>query len=128
MLDGHLWRLSEQVADRAKAKGLAGRTVTLKLKRGDFQLISRRHALREPTQLTDRIYRAARDLFDLAGNRGPFRLIGVGIADLVPEAQADLGGDLLDPLAAKRAAAEKATDAIRARFGKEAIIKGRALR
>jgi DNA polymerase-4 len=128
LLDGHLWRLSEQVADRAKAKGLAGRTVTLKLKRGDFQLISRRHALREPTQLTDRIYRAARDLFDLAGNRGPFRLIGVGIADLVPEAQADLGGDLLDPLAAKRAAAEKATDAIRARFGKEAIIKGRALR
>ena len=128
LLDGHLWRLSEQVADRAKAKALAGRTVTLKLKRGDFQLVSRRHTLSDPTQLTDRIYRAARELFDHAGTRGPFRLIGVGISDLAPEDQADRLGDLLDPDAGKRARAERAADAIRARFGKEAIIKGRSLR
>jgi DNA polymerase-4 len=128
LLDGHIWRLSEQVADRAKAKGLAGRTVTLKLKKGDFQLVTRRHALSDPTQLTDRIYRAARDLFDHAGTKGPFRLIGVGISDLAPEHQADLSGDLLDPEARRRAAAERATDAIRAKFGAEAIIKGRALR
>lgn len=128
LLDGHIWRLSEQVADRAKAKGLAGRTVTLKLKRGDFQLVTRRHALTDPTQLTDRIYRAARDLYDHAGTKGPFRLIGVGISDLAPEAQADLSADLLDPEASHRAAAERAMDAIRAKFGTDAIIKGRALR
>ena len=128
LLDGHIWRLAEQVADRAKAKHLSGRTVTLKLKRGDFQLISRRHALSDPTQLTDRIYRAARDLFDRAGTSGPFRLIGVGISDLAPEDQADLVQDLLDPDARLRAAAERATDAIRAKFGSDAIIKGRALR
>lgn len=128
ILDGHLWRLAEQVADRAKAKALSGRTVTLKLKRGDFQLVTRRHALAEPTQLTDRIYRAARDLYDHAGVRGPYRLIGVGISDLAPEAEADLSGDLLDPQAVQRAKAERAADAIRARFGHEAIIKGRALR
>ncbi|PTE15223.1 DNA polymerase IV [Pseudogemmobacter blasticus] len=128
LLDGHLWRLAEQVADRAKAKGLSGRTVTLKLKRGDFQLVTRRHGLTGPTQLADRIYRAARGLFDHAGTKGPFRLIGVGIADLAPESAADLEGDLLDPAAEKRAAAERATDMIRERFGKDAIIKGRALR
>jgi DNA polymerase-4 len=128
LLDGHLWRLAEQVADRAKAKALAGRTVTLKLKRGDFQLISRRHSLTDPTQLGDRIYRAARALFDQVGNKGPYRLIGVGISELAPETEADLSADLLDPNAGKRAAAERATDAIRARFGREAIIKGRALR
>ena len=128
LLDGHIWRLSEQVADRAKAKRLAGRTVTLKLKKGDFQLVTRRHALTDTTQLTDRIYRAARDLFDHAGTKGPFRLIGVGISDLAPEDHADLSQDLLDPDARRRAAAERATDAIRARFGAEAIIKGRALR
>ena len=128
LLDGHIWRLSEQVADRAKAKRLSGRTVTLKLKKGDFQLVTRRHALSDPTQLTDRIYRAARDLYDHAGTKGPFRLIGVGISDLAPEDQADLSQDLLDPDARRRAAAERATDAIRARFGAEAIIKGRALR
>jgi DNA polymerase IV len=128
LLDGHLWRLSEQVADRAKAKRLAGRVVVLKLKKSDFQLISRRQSLSDPTQLSDRIYRAARGMLDTAGNRGPYRLIGVGIADLAPEEQADQARDLLDPQAGQRAAAERATDAIRARFGKEAIIKGRALR
>jgi DNA polymerase-4 len=128
LLDGHLWRLAEQVADRAKAKALAGRTVTLKLKRVDFQTLTRRHSLPDATQIADRIYHTARSLFDHAGSAGPFRLIGVGISDLAPEDQADTSGDLLDPGAAKRAAAERATDAIRARFGKEAIIKGRALR
>ncbi len=128
VLDGHLWRLSEQVADRAKAKSLAGSTVTLKLKRTDFQLISRRHALGDPTQLTDRIYRAAAELFAPSAAKGPFRLIGVGISDLTTEDRADLNGDLLDPDGVKRAAAERATDAIRARFGHDAIIKGRALR
>jgi DNA polymerase-4 len=128
LLDGHIWRLSEQVADRAKAKQLSGRTVTLKLRRGDFQIVTRRQALSDPTQLTDRIYRAAKALFVNAGTKGPFRLIGVGISDLAPEAQADLSPDLLDPDAPKRAKAERAADAIRARFGQEAIIKGRALR
>ena len=127
LLDGHIWRLSEQVADRAKAKQLSGRTVTLKLKRTDFQTLTRRHSLPDPTQLTDRIYRAAAELFAHAPH-GPFRLIGVGISDLAPESAADLSGDLLDPDAGKRAKAERAADAIRAKFGAEAIIKGRALR
>lgn len=128
LLDGHLWRLAEQVADRAKAKGYAGRTVTLKLKRADFTTVTRRHALHSPTQSADRIYREGRALFDASHEAGPFRLIGVGIADLTPGDQADREGDLLDPDAGKRTAAERATDAIRARFGRDAIIKGRALR
>lgn len=128
ILDGHLWRLAEQVADRAKAKGLAGRTVTLKLKHKDFQTVTRRQGVGDATQMADRIYRVARELFDSAGKKGPFRLIGVGIADLVGEEQADLSGDLLDPDAGRRAKAERAADAIRARFGHDAIIKGRALR
>jgi DNA polymerase IV len=128
LLDGHLWRLSDQVSDRAKAKGLAGRTVTLKLKRDDFQLVTRRHALPDATQMADVIYRAVRELYDHVGSKGPYRLIGVGISDLVPEDQADRAGDLLDPDAGRRAAAERAADAIKARFGEGAIIKGRALR
>lgn len=128
LLDGHIWRLAEQVADRAKAKALSGRTVTLKLKQSDFRLLTRRHSLAGPTQLADRIYRAARDLYGPVATKGPFRLIGVGISDLAPEAEADREQDLLDPEAARRAAAERAADAIRARFGQDAIIKGRALR
>jgi DNA polymerase-4 len=128
ILDGHIWRLSEQVADRAKAKGLAGRTVTLKLKRADFRSISRRLSLPDSTQTADRIYRVSRGLFDQLADQGPFRLVGTGLSDLAPEDRADLVEDLLDPQARARRAAEKATDAIRARFGSDAILKGRALR
>lgn len=128
LLDGHLWRLAEKVSDRAKAKELAGRTVTLKLKQANFALISRRHSLRDATQLADRIYREARSLFEAVGDRGPYRLIGVGLSDLIPATDADRSGDLLDPGAVRRGQAERATDSIRARFGPEAILKGRALR
>ncbi len=128
LLDGHLWRLSEKVSDRAKAKSKAGRVVTLKLKRANFTLISRRLALRDATQMADTIYHTARGLFEQVGDQGPYRLLGVGLSDLLPEEGADLSGDLLDPQAAQRRKAERATDAIRKRFGAEAILKGRAMR
>ncbi|RXV59686.1 DNA polymerase IV [Roseovarius sp. A46] len=128
LLDGHLWRLSEKVADRAKARALAGRVVTLKLKHSDHRIITRRHALREPTQLADTLYRAARGLMDHVTAGAAWRLVGVGLSDLVAAAEADRAGDLLDPAAPRRAKAERATDAIRARFGPDAIVKGRSLR
>ena len=128
VLDGHLWRLSEQVSERAKAKDKAGRVVTLKLKTKAFKTITKRQSLHQPTQMADTIYRVARSLYDAAGNTGPFRLIGVGISDLTAAQDADREGDLLDPDACRRANAERATDKIRAKFGTDAIKKGRALR
>ncbi|NBT30859.1 MAG: DNA polymerase IV, partial [Rhodobacteraceae bacterium] len=128
LLDGHIWRLSEQVSGRAKAREMAGRVVTLKLKRGDFKALSRRISLHQPTQMTDTIYRTARALFDQVQDQGPFRLIGVGLSDIVPATDADREGDLLDPEAGKRAMAERALDKIKAKFGKDSILKGRALR
>lgn len=128
ILDGHIWRLAEKVADRAKARARAGRVVTLKLKRADHRILTRRQALSDPTQIADRIYRTARSLFDQVTGQGAYRLIGVGLSEITDAAGADLSGDLLDPGALRRAQAERATDAIRARFGSDAIVKGRALR
>ena len=128
LLDGHLWRMCEKVSDRAKAKSLAGRVVMLKLKRSNFTLITKRMSLSDPTQIADRIYRTARALFDQVGDQGPYRLLGTGISDLSPAIGADVSGDLLDPQGTKRAQAERATDAIREKFGPDAILKGRALR
>ncbi len=128
LLDGHLWRMAEKVSDRAKAKDLAGRVVTLKLKRADHSLLSRRISLRDATQLADTIYRTARGLFEHVGDEGPYRLLGCGLSDLVSAEAADLSGDLLDPQAMRRSQAERATDEIRSRFGTDAIVKGRALR
>lgn len=128
LLDGHIWRMAERVSARAKANDKAGRIVTLKLKRSNHKLLSKRQSLHQPTQLADTIYRIARALFDQVGDQGPYRLLGVGISDLVPARDADREGDLLDPGANKRAEAERATDEIRKKFGKDAILKGRALR
>lgn len=128
ILDGHIWRMAEKVASRAKATDKAGRVVTLKLKRANHKLLSRRQSLHQPTQLADTIYRTARALFDLAADQGPFRLLGVGLSDLTTADDADREGDLLDPDAGKRAEAERAVDKIKNRFGRDAIKKGRALR
>jgi DNA polymerase-4 len=128
LLDGHLWRMAEKVSGRAKAKDLSGRVVTLKLKRSDHSLLSRQISLRDATQLADTIYRSARGLFDQVGDQGPYRLLGCGLSDLQPASDADRSGDLLDPAAVKRGQAERAADRIRARFGPDAILKGRSLR
>lgn len=128
ILDGHLWRMAEKVSARAKATDKAGRVITLKLKTSDFKLITRRHSLRHPTQMADTIYRIAAGLFEKNTQRGPFRLLGVGLSEITSAADADREGDLLDPDAAKRSKAEQAADAIRAKFGADAIKKGRALR
>ena len=128
ILDGHIWRMAEKVSARAKAKDIAGRVVTLKLKTSAHKSITRRRSLHTPTQLADTIYRTARGLFDQAGDMGPFRLLGVGISQMTAAQDADKTGDLLDPDAGKRAKAEEASDIIRKKFGAKAIIKGRALR
>jgi DNA polymerase-4 len=59
--------------------------------------------------------------------RAPFRLIGIGLSDLEP-ADAAPPPDLFEADRPHRRRAEAATDEIRARFGKDAIIRGRALR
>lgn len=128
LLDGHIWRMADKVASRAKARDLAGRVIVLKLKRSNHKLLSRRLTLQEPTQMADKIYNTARALFDQLGDNGPYRLLGCGLSDLCSADLAGADGDLLDPNAAKRAEAERATDKIRARYGNDAIIKGRALR
>lgn len=128
LLDGHLWRMCEKVSDRAKAKELAGCVVTLKLKTADHKIITKRQTLEDATQLADRVYRVARALLSQIPAGQAYRLIGAGLSDLCAASQAERSGDLLDPQAHQRGAAERATDKIRKKFGEDAILKGRALR
>jgi DNA polymerase IV len=74
---------SERVSHRMLRDGLFGRTVVLKIKFADFQLISRRMAMPEPVCDATTIQHAALallDRIDLAG-RG-VRLTGVAVTDL----------------------------------------------
>ena len=128
LLDGHLWRMCEKVSDRAKAKELAGRVVTLKLKTAGHKIITKRQTLEDATQLADRVYSVSRAMLSQIPAGQAYRLIGAGLSDLCEASQAERSGDLLDPQAHQRGAAERATDKIRKKFGEDAILKGRALR
>ena len=90
--------------------------------------MTRRITQREPTQIAERIYEQARRMLNEVINQAPFRLIGVGISNLDNSDNADQFNDLLKADEAKKAEAERATDTIKNRFGKNAIMKGRSLR
>jgi DNA polymerase-4 len=122
-LELKLWQLSERVSARLKAQELAGRTVTLKLKTADFRSRTRAQSLPQPTQLAASIFAAGRDLLALEADGTPYRLIGIGVSALAGADQVE-AEDLLDR---RTEQAERAIDRLRARFGDEAIIKGRAL-
>jgi DNA polymerase-4 len=126
-LEAILWRQAERVSARAKAKGLAGRTVVLKLKTANFRLRTRSASLEAPTQLADRIFRTAQAALKREADGTRFRLLGVGITGLTDAGEAD-PHSLIDTQGDKRAAAERAMDRIRGRFGGEAVGKGRGLK
>jgi DNA polymerase-4 len=118
-----LMRLSERVSSSMKAKGLGGSTITLKLKTSDFRLVTRARSTSSATNLAGRIYQTARALIEPELARGPYRLIGVGVSELVPAQEADLG-DLADQSVRREAGMERAVDQLRARFGQDAITRG----
>jgi DNA polymerase-4 len=119
-LEQHLWDLTERVSTRLKANALAGSTVTLKLKTADFKIRTRARSLGHPTQLASRIFAAGRDLLghEVGGTR--FRLIGIGVTNL----EDTTGDDLSDLIDRRAAGAEIAVDKLRAKFGKDAVVKG----
>jgi DNA polymerase-4 len=126
-LEPILWRLSEKVSRRLKGAGLAGRSVTLKLKDTEFRLLTRTRSGLPPTQLAARLFESARQLLQGTCDGTAFRLIGIGAGDLCAGAEADRG-DLADRDVVRQAKVEAAIDRIRDKFGGRALLKGIALR
>ena len=122
-LEQQLWLLTERVSRRLKAAELSGTTVTLKLKSADFRLKTRARSLPDPTQLAEKIFAAGRELLahEIDGTR--YRLIGIGVSALEGADVADPAG-LLDAVTTRSAAAERALDRVRERFGRDAAMKG----
>jgi DNA polymerase-4 len=124
-LEKRLWSLSEEVSERLKEKDLAGSTVTLKLKTADFRILTRARSLEDPTQLAGNIFAAGRHLLAREVNGTRYRLLGIGVSALTDPENAD-PSDLIDRGADRRAAAERAVDRVREKFGQESVVKGLA--
>ncbi|MBW8268431.1 DNA polymerase IV [Caldovatus aquaticus] len=125
-LERPLWHLCEKLARRLGEKGLAAGGVVLKLKTAGFALRTRHARLPAPTRLPETLFEAARPLLRKEADGTAFRLVGIGAQPLAPAAEADRG-DLADPEAPRRAARWAAVEALRARFGEGAVVRGRGL-
>jgi DNA polymerase-4 len=124
-LEDRLWPLCERVASKARSDGVAGRVATLKLKSADFRLITRRRTLPVPTQTGRALFAVARELLAGEARGAKYRLIGAGLSDFV---DADQGLDMFADQERRARKSESAIDALKARFGADAIMSGRSLK
>ncbi len=84
--------LCDKVATRLVQGEIAGRTVVVKLKTADFQIHTRNHRMPNPTQRANVIYEHAAPIIAREADGRKYRLIGVGVSDLRPAAEADPPG------------------------------------
>lgn len=116
-----LLRLSGKVTRRMRAAGVAGRTVTIRVRFADFTTITRSRTLPDATDVTDEVYATAVRLFEALGlQRARIRLVGVRVEGLRPreEVQRQL---VLGQRERGWTEAERAVDRATLRFGGGAV-------
>ncbi|MEY2476998.1 MAG: polymerase [Actinomycetota bacterium] len=116
-------RMADAVATRLRSARLSGRTVTIKVRFGDFTTITRSHTFPSPVDGGSTIAKAAVELLDQVDVSGGVRLFGVGVSNLAEDGARQLTLD--DALTASgRNDADKAVDEVRARFGERSVGPG----
>jgi DNA polymerase IV len=118
-LEREVVRLADAVGSRLRQHDLSGRTVTLKVRFSDFHIVTRSQTLPSPTDSTSVITREAKGLLAGVDPSGGVRLLGVGVSGLVEGGARQLALDEVDALGWDDAT--QAVDAIRSRFGADAI-------
>ncbi len=125
-LEDRLWPLCERVSRGVRAEKIAGKVVTLKLRGADFRIITRRKTLPAPTQTAKVLFAVARELLKSEAAGRAYRLIGVGLSNLVDSAAP--ASDLFDEGEVRARIGEEVLDRLRARFGPGAVVNARGLR
>lgn len=126
VLERELLRLSERVAASLRAKGVRGRTVSIKVRFADFRTITRARTLASPTDVARVVHTTAVTLLGEAVHGAEIRLIGVRVEALS-------GGDEPEQLSFERDEprwrdAEIAADVARSKFGAAAVRPASLLR
>ncbi len=116
-----LLRLSAKVTGRMRAAGMAGRTVTIRVRFADFTTITRSRTLAEATDVTAEVHATATRLFRGLGlQRARIRLVGVRVEGLLPRSKVQR--QLV--LGAREHGwpeADRAVDRAALRFGRDAV-------
>jgi DNA polymerase-4 len=131
LLESTLHHLGERAAARLRRRGMRARTVTVKFRTGAFETFTRARTLDAPTDLNANLIPAALALFrkifrEKQGAKNRVRLLGVYYSGL---SRGPFQMDLIDGDRERRQERlVRGLDAIRERFGSEAIIQGKAKR
>ncbi len=134
----HLVRMADAVASRVRRHSLPGRTVTIKVRFGDFSTITRSATASAPVDTGPSILRMADALLDQIDVAPGVRLFGVTLSNLMPadevdgaphqlsladmNAAEDGAGPSADAEGPAWGAVTDAVDAVRARFGNDAVV------
>ena len=124
VIERSLLGLSEGVAGRLRDSGVKASTVTVKIRDSSFHTITRQRTLKEPTDLTEPIFRTALELARPEVRGKKIRLLGVTASGLAEPDQLSLfAAD--DP---RRRRVVEAEDLVRHRYGDRAITRARLVR
>ena len=124
ILESTLIALTEDVCRRLRHKRLEARTVIIKIRYSDFVTHTCSHTLSRPLDVDEILFREVLELFRQGRKRRyHLRLIGVGVSNLVPRAWQD---DLFDQELPLLRELDLKLDAIRDKYGKDAIHRGAA--
>jgi len=119
-----LFDLGEQVGRKAQNKRHRRRYGDAEAQVGRISLAHPGPSLMISTQLANVLYETGRQLLAREIDGTAFRLIGIGISGLT-EVDGEDPVDLIEPDIARKAAAERAMDRLRTRFGRDAVIRGK---
>lgn len=116
-----LLELSEEVCRRCRSRGVMGRVLSVGATGAGFESgFFRQTTLPVPTQVTNHVYAAAKELFRRHWNGRPVRRVSVALGGLSRDDvyQLEFGDDR-----ETYRALERTTDAIKARFGPSALVR-----
>jgi DNA polymerase-4 len=114
-------RLADAVVARLRRQGLAGRTVTLKVRFGDFRTITRSRTEAEAVDTAPALAAVALALLDGVDPSPGVRLLGVSASNLVAWRGHQLSLEELAAAGDRQEAVARAVDQARHRFGEGAV-------
>jgi len=131
-LERMLLRLCRSVTHTLRKSGLRARTITVKLRDGDFKTRSRSRTVVEPLETEGATYRIARELLAelRIQRRTPARLLGVGLTNLGSgddPVQFGLFEDKERLEGQRERTLDHVVDGLRERFGDGAVLPGRII-
>ena len=127
-LKSFLWDLSEKLSSRLKVQSLEAGRISLKLKTTSFKLLVKSITLEYASDSPELIFQASVSLLKKNMYNRPFRLIGLTASLFSISDNKSWNKNFFDKKDKQLLATEEAIDEIRAKFGKNSIIKGRAIK